>query len=188
MIGWAIGLAGVALMYAAVYPSIKASAADLNAYVEKLPDAFKSLIGGEDYTSPAGYLRSEFFSPMGPLLLLIFAIGAGRARDRRRGGEPHPRPAAVDAGASARGAAGQGRGDRRGRALVLGVAAFAAVGGLRPAVRPVAAGRGPGAACLMLVLAGAAPSVRSRWRSARRPGAACWRTRSPAASRWWRSS
>ena len=77
MIGWAIGLAAIALMYAAVYPSIQASAADLRAYVDKLPDAMKALIGGEDYPSPAGYLRSEFFSTMGPLLLLIFAIGAG---------------------------------------------------------------------------------------------------------------
>jgi ABC-2 type transport system permease protein len=76
MIGWGLGVFGVALMYAAVYPSIQASAADLRDYVENLPDAIKSLIGGEDYTSPTGYLRSEFFSSMGPLLVLIFAIGA----------------------------------------------------------------------------------------------------------------
>jgi ABC-2 type transport system permease protein len=67
-------------MYAAVYPSIKDSAKELTDYVENLPDAFKNLIGGEDYTSPTGYLRSELFSSMGPLLLLIYAIGAaGRA-------------------------------------------------------------------------------------------------------------
>jgi len=80
MIGWGLGVAGIALMYAAVYPSIQGSAAELRDYVEKLPDALKNLIGGEDYTSPTGYLRSEFFSMMGPLLVLIFAIGAaGRA-------------------------------------------------------------------------------------------------------------
>lgn len=80
MIGWSLGVAAVALMYAAVYPSIRESAADLQDYIENLPDAFKNLIGGEDYTSPTGYLRSEFFSTMGPLIVLIFAIGtAARA-------------------------------------------------------------------------------------------------------------
>lgn len=80
MIGWGLGIAGVALMYAAVYPSIQDSAKELTDYVENLPDAIKNLIGGEDYTSPTGYLRSELFSSMGPLLVLIFAIGAaGRA-------------------------------------------------------------------------------------------------------------
>ncbi len=75
-IGWGLGIAAIALMYAAVYPSIQESASELRDYVEKLPDAIKNLIGGEDYTSPAGYLRSEFFSTMGPLLVLIFAIGS----------------------------------------------------------------------------------------------------------------
>jgi ABC-2 type transport system permease protein len=77
LVGWGIGLALVALMYASVYPSIVASAEDLRSYIEKLPEAFQNLIGGQDYTSPGGYLRSEFFSMMGPILFLVFAIGAG---------------------------------------------------------------------------------------------------------------
>ena len=75
-IGWSIGLASVALMYALFYPSIKASAANLQAYMDKLPEAFKNVIGN-DYTSAAGYLRGELFSSMGPILMLVFAIGAG---------------------------------------------------------------------------------------------------------------
>lgn len=74
--GWSIGLAAVALMYGAFYPSIRESAAELSAYVERMPQAFKELVG-EDYTSPAGYLRGELFSSMGVILMLIFAIGAG---------------------------------------------------------------------------------------------------------------
>jgi Putative exporter of polyketide antibiotics len=77
VIGWGIGLALVALTYASVYPSIVASAAALHDYIQKLPEAIRSLIGGEDYTSPAGYLRTEFFSMMGPILFLVFSIGAG---------------------------------------------------------------------------------------------------------------
>ncbi len=75
-VAWGIGLAGMAAMYAAFYPSVRDSAPDLQRYLENLPEAFKNLIGG-DFTSPAGYLRSETFSTLGPILLLVFAIGAG---------------------------------------------------------------------------------------------------------------
>jgi len=76
LIGWGIGLAAIALMYAAVYPSIKQSAADLDKYMQNLPDAVRSIIG-TNYTSPAGYLRAELFSLLGPVLLLVYGIGAG---------------------------------------------------------------------------------------------------------------
>ncbi|MGZ8629774.1 MAG: ABC transporter permease subunit [Actinomycetota bacterium] len=75
--GWGIGVAAVVLMYAAFYPSIRESAADLQAYLDNLPDAIRSIVATEDYTSPSGYLQSEFFNTMGPLVVLIFAIGAG---------------------------------------------------------------------------------------------------------------
>jgi ABC-2 type transport system permease protein len=76
VIGWAIGLAVVAAIYAAVYPSIQQSAGDLNAYLDKMPEAFKNVVG-ENYTSPAGYLRAELFAVLGPILFLVFTIGAG---------------------------------------------------------------------------------------------------------------
>jgi ABC-2 type transport system permease protein len=75
-IAWAIGIAGVAIMYAAFYPSVRQSAADLQGYLDNLPDTIKNLLGG-DFTTPAGYLRSETFSALGPILFLVFAIGAG---------------------------------------------------------------------------------------------------------------
>jgi ABC-2 type transport system permease protein len=77
ILGWGIAVTAVGLMYAAIYPSIESSASQLNEYVKNLPEAVKALVGGEDYASPAGYLRSEFFSTMGPLLFLVYAIGAG---------------------------------------------------------------------------------------------------------------
>ncbi len=76
-VGWGIGVAAVVLMYAAFYPSIKESAADLQAYMDNLPEAIRAIVAGEDYTSPVGYLESEFFNTMGALVVLIFAIGAG---------------------------------------------------------------------------------------------------------------
>jgi beta-exotoxin I transport system permease protein len=75
-VGWAIAVVGVSLLYAAFYPSIRDSAAQLSDYMDKLPEAVKSVIGA-DYTTPAGYLRSELFSSLGIILFLIFAIGAG---------------------------------------------------------------------------------------------------------------
>jgi ABC-2 type transport system permease protein len=75
-IGWSIAVAGVALMYAAFYPSVRDSAASLQTYLNNLPDAVKSVIGG-NYTTPAGYLRSELFSSLGVILFLVFTIGAG---------------------------------------------------------------------------------------------------------------
>jgi ABC-2 type transport system permease protein len=76
LIGWGVGLFAMATMYAAFYPSVRKSASGLQIYLKHMPDALKSFIGS-DYTSPAGYLRGEVFSILGPVLLLVFAIGAG---------------------------------------------------------------------------------------------------------------
>ena len=77
MIAWGIGIGAVVVMYAAFYPSIKGSAAELQAYLDNLPEAIRNIVAAEDYTSPVGYLESEFFNTMGPLVMVIFAIGAG---------------------------------------------------------------------------------------------------------------
>jgi ABC-2 type transport system permease protein len=76
--GWAIGMTALVVMYAAFYPSVKANAAQLNKYLQTLPEALRNIVGrAGDFSSPTGYLQSEVFSIMGPLLLLILAIGAG---------------------------------------------------------------------------------------------------------------
>jgi ABC-2 type transport system permease protein len=75
-IGWGFGLAAVATMYAAFYPSITEGAAQLQSYMDNLPEALRNLIG-VDYTSPAGYLRAELFALLGPILFLVYAVGAG---------------------------------------------------------------------------------------------------------------
>ena len=77
LIAWSIGVGAVVAMYAAFYPSIRGSAADLQAYMDKLPDAIRNIVAAEDYTSPVGYLESEFFNTMGPLIVVIFTIGSG---------------------------------------------------------------------------------------------------------------
>jgi ABC-2 type transport system permease protein len=154
MIGWTMGVVGVALMYAAVYPSIQDSAAELRDYVSKLPDAIKTLIGGEDYTSPAGYLRSELFSTMAPLLFLIFAIGAGA---RATAGEEEHRT--LDLLLSTPTRRGEVATDKALAALVtmivLGTATFAAVALIGPVFSLSLPAADLAAACVMVTLLGA---------------------------------
>ena len=76
---WSLGLVAMTALMVSVYPSVRDNP-ELNKMVDDYPDAFKAFFGlGEnvDYTSAVGYLNSELFSFMVPLLLLIAAIGAG---------------------------------------------------------------------------------------------------------------
>lgn len=78
LVGWTIGLVSLAFFTVALYPSVRASAEDLTKLTEDLPQAVLALVGGEiDFASGAGFLHSRFFAFMGPLLLLVFAIGFG---------------------------------------------------------------------------------------------------------------
>lgn len=76
---WALGMIGTALMLASFYPTIRATGQDLNAYIENLPEAVRALVlaGGGDFTSGPGYLNSELFSFMLPVLVLVFSVGMG---------------------------------------------------------------------------------------------------------------
>jgi ABC-2 type transport system permease protein len=76
---WSVGLIGMVALMMAVYPTVRDDPA-LNDLVKRYPDALKSVIGfggALDYASPAGYLGSELFSFMIPLLLIIAAVAAG---------------------------------------------------------------------------------------------------------------
>jgi ABC-2 type transport system permease protein len=76
---WSLGLCGLVSLLVAVYPSVRDNPS-LNKLVQDYPEALKAFIafgGSVDYTSAAGYLGSELFSFMVPLLLLVAAIGAG---------------------------------------------------------------------------------------------------------------
>lgn len=76
---WTVGLAGLVALMLAVYPTVRDNP-DLNRLVEEYPDALKAFIafgGAVDYVSGAGYLGSELFSLMVPLLFLVCAVGNG---------------------------------------------------------------------------------------------------------------
>ncbi len=79
MMWWSIGLILLALMMMAFYPSIRESAEELEGYVEALSPEVMALFAGEitDMTSPEGFLNSQLYFLMLPLLFLIFAISYG---------------------------------------------------------------------------------------------------------------
>ena len=79
LLWWSIGLAGLVALMVSVFPTVRDNP-ELNKLVKQYPEALKAFIsfGGEvDYTSGAGYLGSELFAFMIPLLFLVAAIGAG---------------------------------------------------------------------------------------------------------------
>jgi ABC-2 type transport system permease protein len=80
LLWWTLGLAALVALNVAFYPSVRDDPA-LSDYARDLPESVRALFaGGElDIASPAGYLNSQIFALMAPLLLLIFAIGAGSA-------------------------------------------------------------------------------------------------------------
>jgi ABC-2 type transport system permease protein len=80
LLWWTLGLDALVALNVAFYPSVRDDPA-LGEYARDLPESVRALFaGGElDLASPAGYLNSQIFALMAPLLLVIFAIGAGSA-------------------------------------------------------------------------------------------------------------
>ncbi len=78
---WSLSFFLLAISVASIYPAVAETAADLEAYIESLPDAFKAAfaLGDESIGSPVGYFNAEFFTFMAPIMFLIFAIGFGSA-------------------------------------------------------------------------------------------------------------
>ncbi len=71
---WGIGFVAMVALYIALWPSIKESAAEIQAYIEKMPEAFRTIFTEGEYATPVGYFNSELFSFMAPLLFIIFAV------------------------------------------------------------------------------------------------------------------
>lgn len=85
--GWAIGVASLAAIMAAYWPSIRDSP-ELQSFTRDLPEAMRALIGEGDYGTATGFLNAELFAFMMPLLFLIVAIGFGAGavtREEERG-------------------------------------------------------------------------------------------------------
>jgi len=87
MLWWCIGLAALALWVIVLYPTLGDSGMyeDL---VEQLSSSYAAFIDVEDLGSAEGYLQSEVFFFMAPLLLLVLTVGFGGGtiiREEERG-------------------------------------------------------------------------------------------------------
>jgi ABC-2 type transport system permease protein len=71
-------MVALAVILVAFFPVIR-DATSITEYIESFPEEFLALFAGEvtDYSSGEGYLNSELFFLMYPLLILIYAIGFG---------------------------------------------------------------------------------------------------------------
>lgn len=78
LLGWTIGTVAMIAVMVAVYPSIRDTGAELEAYIESLPEGLMDAfgLGGASLTSPEGYLTSQLYSNLYPIILLIMGIGA----------------------------------------------------------------------------------------------------------------
>lgn len=75
---WSIGVVGFVLINMLLYPSFKDQAAELEKSFTDLPPAAVQLFGGStDFFSPVGFLNSQIFFIMLPLLLGALAISLG---------------------------------------------------------------------------------------------------------------
>ncbi len=73
LVGWAVGLAGLAVVMLAIYPTVRGNE-QFSKLIEAYPQTLKTLFDVADYTTGPGYLRAEVFSLTGPLLLTVLAV------------------------------------------------------------------------------------------------------------------
>lgn len=73
-LGWSLGLVAIVGVQLAVYPTIKKSAADLDAYVHNFPPALQEMFRMQDYSSGPGYISTELLSFMIPFIFI--SVGA----------------------------------------------------------------------------------------------------------------
>ncbi|MEE9297444.1 MAG: ABC transporter permease subunit [Acidimicrobiia bacterium] len=76
LLAWSLGLIGLIGVTVAAYPSI-ANQDGFNDFIDDYPEFVQEILGlgsGLSITEPAGYLNSQFFANMLPLLFIIFLV------------------------------------------------------------------------------------------------------------------
>jgi ABC-2 type transport system permease protein len=73
VVGWLCGLSFLVLLTVAFWPSVEGDSS-LSDFTEDLPEGLQAVVGS-DISSPEGYLNSQLFTFMLPLLIAVLAIG-----------------------------------------------------------------------------------------------------------------
>lgn len=77
-VGWSIGIVAFVALTLGFYPAFENESAQMNQMYENLPESVKALVGiggGIDPFSPIGYLSSQIYATLLPLLLILATIG-----------------------------------------------------------------------------------------------------------------
>ncbi len=74
---WTLAVVALTFVVAASYPAVKDAASAMEQFVEMMPEGMLEAMGAEaGITSPEGYLNSQFYSNIFPIVLLVLGIGA----------------------------------------------------------------------------------------------------------------
>jgi ABC-2 type transport system permease protein len=77
LIGWGVGTASLVVVMLWVYPTIASSNSGMDQISAAFPPEFQEMFRMNDYTSPAGYLSTELFSFMIPLIFVAMGVSWG---------------------------------------------------------------------------------------------------------------
>jgi ABC-2 type transport system permease protein len=74
---WAVGAAAFMALMVAAWPSVRDTGDTFDAYVESLPEGLREAFGlaGVSISSPEGYLVSQLYSNLYPIVLLVLGFG-----------------------------------------------------------------------------------------------------------------
>lgn len=78
LLWWTLGVSALVATLAATFPSIQGTEDALEEWVANLPPGLQDAFGlaGASIASPEGYLTSQLYSSMYPIVILIMALGA----------------------------------------------------------------------------------------------------------------
>ncbi|MGW4531964.1 ABC transporter permease [Nocardia sp. NPDC004340] len=76
LIGWGIGIVALVLLESALWPSIS-RIPGLKEMLDSYPESLRKLFAIDEFTSGTGFLNTELYSVMLPILFLVFAISRG---------------------------------------------------------------------------------------------------------------
>ncbi|PPJ24167.1 hypothetical protein C5E45_28410 [Nocardia nova] len=76
LIGWSLGIVVLVLLESALWPSIS-NIPGLRQMVDNYPPALRQLLGIEDFLSGTGFLNTELYSIILPILFLVFSVSRG---------------------------------------------------------------------------------------------------------------
>ena len=74
LIAWGAAMAVIAAIYVSFYPAMGDNG-ELDALIAGLPEGLVAALGYDAIGTAAGYLESTVFGLLGPILLLVFAVG-----------------------------------------------------------------------------------------------------------------